>query len=143
MIQSTRKEDNRLVEVVNSYLDHVAYPQTNHLRFATRVTGGQRPRCQHRRHGVDMRREGCCEVHRQAAIDILLGNRLHGQPLPPATQAWLAHRPKAYQRPVFVRMVATGYTARHSITVRYHPVRHSPCPKTGHNELSRIIGVDT
>lgn len=38
MAQSTRKEDNRLVEVVNSYLDHVAYPQTNHLRFTTRVT---------------------------------------------------------------------------------------------------------
>ena len=42
MIQSTRKEDNRLVEVVNSYLDHVAYPQTNHLRFATRVTDADR-----------------------------------------------------------------------------------------------------
>ena len=38
MTQSTRKEDNMLVEVVNSYLDHVAYPQTNHLRFTTRVT---------------------------------------------------------------------------------------------------------
>lgn len=38
MTQSTRKEDNRLVEVVNSYLDNVAYPQTNHLRFTTRVT---------------------------------------------------------------------------------------------------------
>ena len=38
MIQSTRKEDNRLVEVVNSYLDNVAYPQTNHLRFTKRVT---------------------------------------------------------------------------------------------------------
>ena len=38
MAQSTRKEDNRLVEVVNSYLDHVAYPQTTHLRFTTRVT---------------------------------------------------------------------------------------------------------
>ena len=42
MIQSTRTEDNRLVEVVNSYLDHVAYPQTNHLRFATRVTDADR-----------------------------------------------------------------------------------------------------
>lgn len=42
MIQSTRKEDNRLVEVVNSYLDHVAYPQTNHLRFTTRVTDADR-----------------------------------------------------------------------------------------------------
>lgn len=39
MAPSTRKEDNRLVEVVNSYLDNVAYPQTNHLRFTTRVTG--------------------------------------------------------------------------------------------------------
>jgi hypothetical protein len=38
MTQSTRKEDNRLVEVVNSYLDTVAYPQTNHLRFISRVT---------------------------------------------------------------------------------------------------------
>ena len=42
MIQSTRKEDNRLVEVVNSYLDHVAYPQTTHLRFTTRVTDADR-----------------------------------------------------------------------------------------------------
>ena len=42
MIQSTRKEDNRLVEVVNSYLDHVVYPQTNHLRFTTRVTDADR-----------------------------------------------------------------------------------------------------
>lgn len=38
MPQSTRKEDNRLVEVVNTYLDTVAYPQTNHLRFTSRVT---------------------------------------------------------------------------------------------------------
>ncbi len=38
MAPSTRKEDNRLVEVVNTYLDNVAYPQTNHLRFTTRVT---------------------------------------------------------------------------------------------------------
>lgn len=38
MAQSTRKEDNRLVEVVNTYLDNVAYPQTNHLRSTTRVT---------------------------------------------------------------------------------------------------------
>lgn len=38
MPQSTRKEDNRLVEVVNTYLDKVAYPQTNHLRVTSRVT---------------------------------------------------------------------------------------------------------
>lgn len=42
MAQSTRKEDNRLVEVVNSYLDTVAYPQTNHMRSITRVTDADR-----------------------------------------------------------------------------------------------------
>jgi len=42
MTQSTRKEDNRLVEVVNSYLDTVAYPQTNHMRSITRVTDADR-----------------------------------------------------------------------------------------------------
>jgi hypothetical protein len=42
MPASTRKEDNRLVEVVNSYLDTVAYPQTNHMRSITRVTDADR-----------------------------------------------------------------------------------------------------
>lgn len=38
MPQSTRKEDTRLAEVVNNYLDTVAYPQTTHMRYITRVT---------------------------------------------------------------------------------------------------------
>lgn len=42
MPASTRKEDNKLVEVVNSYLDTVAYPQTNHMRYITRVTDADR-----------------------------------------------------------------------------------------------------
>lgn len=42
MPASTRKEDNRLVEVVNSYLDTVVYPQTNHMRNTSRVTDADR-----------------------------------------------------------------------------------------------------
>lgn len=38
MPQSTRQEDNRLVEVVNTYLDQVAYPQTTYMRYTSRVT---------------------------------------------------------------------------------------------------------
>ena len=47
MPASTRKEDNRLVEVVNSYLDQVAYPQTTHLRYISRVddAGQQQAGC--------------------------------------------------------------------------------------------------
>ena len=37
MPASTRKEDNRLVEVVNKYLDHIAYPQTTHMKDISRV----------------------------------------------------------------------------------------------------------
>lgn len=41
MPQSTRREDNRLVEVVNEYLDRVAYPQTKYMRYTSRVVDAE------------------------------------------------------------------------------------------------------
>lgn len=41
MPPSTRKEDNKLVDVVNDYLDRVAYPQTGYMRYTSRVVDAE------------------------------------------------------------------------------------------------------